>query len=107
MAKLSVTPLPGVGVKVQIKDMTVKMECDWKYETEILIKLTDNGTVSTLANNVDIDLVVRLTSNNGRPALSASTCTASVGEFLPQFGGSFGFLYNFFIQWVIYLKQFN
>ena len=73
----------GKGMKVELEDTSLRMNCNWSYKLDANPTISDYGSVSALITGMNVSIFVEV-PENGRPAVTE--CKTSVEKLLLDFG---------------------
>lgn len=89
----------GTGVRLSIGNAFLQMSGDWKVKYLRIIK--DHGSFEIAVSGLTISTSLVIESDEtGRPTVSTSGCSASVGQVKIKFKGGASWLYNLFSSFI-------
>ncbi|XP_050397637.1 lipopolysaccharide-binding protein [Patella vulgata] len=93
-----ITPVPNQGLKWSVTGAGVAMNGNWRYRYKRgWFKISDHGRFHVSANGISFSIIINVgKDSNGRPKLTATGGSCSIGSVRVKFRGGLSWIYNLF-----------
>ncbi|XP_065129072.1 bactericidal permeability-increasing protein-like isoform X2 [Paramisgurnus dabryanus] len=91
--------VPGSGVSLTIDNAYINLHGNWRVKYLRIIK--DSGSFDLAVSGLTISTTLAVTSDEtGRPSVSMTSCTSTLGSVNVKFHGGASWLYNLFSSYI-------
>nr|XP_055040470.1 lipopolysaccharide-binding protein-like isoform X2 [Misgurnus anguillicaudatus] len=91
--------VPGSGVSLTIDNAYINLHGNWRVKYLRIIK--DSGSFDLAVSGLTISTTLAITSDEtGRPSVSMTSCTSTLGSVNVKFHGGASWLYNLFSSYI-------
>ncbi|XP_075880786.1 bactericidal permeability-increasing protein-like [Nelusetta ayraudi] len=95
----TVNLVPGGGVTLAISNAFINLKGNWRVK--YLRRIRDSGSFELNVNQLSVSATMAISSDpTGRPDVSSTSCTATVGSARIKFRGGASWLYNLFSKYI-------